>query len=94
MNTVLDDNKVLCLTNGQKIKLNNQSTMMFEVEDLVSASPATVSRCGMILMETDSINWRTFIQKKLNFEFSSLENYFKTIRFNLEWLLSSIFAFI
>lgn len=31
MNTVLDDNMMLCLANGQRIKLRTQMRMLFEV---------------------------------------------------------------
>ena len=47
MNTVLDDNKMLCLANSERIKLNSTIHMVFEVQDLAVASPATVSRYGI-----------------------------------------------
>jgi dynein heavy chain len=39
---------MLCLSNGQRIKLNPSIHLLFEVEDLSVASPATISRCGMV----------------------------------------------
>jgi len=62
MNTVLDDNMMLCLSNGQRIKLNFTMRMLFEVQDLAVASPATVSRCGMVYLDHEVIGIESVIK--------------------------------
>lgn len=67
LNTVLDDNRMLCLANGERIRLKNldqgpgEMRMLFEVEDLAEASPATVSRLGVVYLTPGDIGWRPFV---------------------------------
>ncbi|XP_053317654.1 dynein axonemal heavy chain 6 [Spea bombifrons] len=62
MNTVLDDNKMLCLANSERIKFTPQIHMVFEVQDLKVASPATVSRCGMVYIDSEELKWMPYVQ--------------------------------
>lgn len=62
LNTVLDDNKMLCLANSERIKLTEWVHMVFEVQDLQQASPATVSRCGMVYVDPTELGWMPIVQ--------------------------------
>lgn len=59
---------MLCLTNGQKIKVTHKIRIMFEVEDLLHASLATVSRCGMVYMDPEQLGWKNLVQSFARFQ--------------------------
>ncbi|CAO0793713.1 unnamed protein product [Mucor circinelloides] len=55
LNSVLDDNRLLTLPNGERLNLPPNVRIMFEVETLQYATLATVSRCGMVWFSEDII---------------------------------------
>ncbi|XP_056424426.1 dynein axonemal heavy chain 14 isoform X2 [Hyla sarda] len=62
LNTVLDDTRTLCLANSERIRLPQGMRMIFEVDSLSQASPATVSRCAMVYMDPVDLGWRPFVK--------------------------------
>ncbi|XP_070849918.1 dynein axonemal heavy chain 2 [Chaetodon trifascialis] len=66
MNSVMDDNKVLTLINGERISMPEQVSLLFEVENLAMASPATVSRCGMVYNDYTDLGWKPSVQSWLD----------------------------
>ena len=66
MNSVMDDNKILTLINGERISMPEQVSLLFEVEDLAVASPATVSRSGMVYCDFADLGWKLYVESWLD----------------------------
>ena len=56
LNSVLDDNKLLTLPNGERISFGKNVNFLFETHDLRFASPATISRMGMIFLSEEDVD--------------------------------------
>ena len=66
MNSVMDDNRLLTLANGERIRLQKHCAMLFEVFDLQYASPATISRCGMVYVDPKNLGYEPFWNRWLS----------------------------
>ena len=54
MNSVMDDNKILTLASNERIVLKPHMKLIFEIRNLKFATPATVSRAGILYISDAS----------------------------------------
>ncbi|KAH9558616.1 hypothetical protein CY35_06G017100 [Sphagnum magellanicum] len=97
MNTVLDDNKKLCLMSGEIVQMTMQMNLIFEVQDLAVASPATVSRCGMVYVEPSQIGWWPLITswlRRMKENFPGIVAALPMIESLLTWLITPCIDFV
>ncbi|KAI8456036.1 hypothetical protein BY996DRAFT_6412712 [Phakopsora pachyrhizi] len=65
VNSALDYNKLLTLSNGERLNLPDNVQIMFKVKYLKYSTLATVSRCGMVWFSGDAVTPDMFCQNYL-----------------------------
>ncbi|XP_058258889.1 dynein axonemal heavy chain 11 isoform X1 [Hemibagrus wyckioides] len=61
LNTVMDDNKVLTLASNERISLTSSMRLLFEISHLKAATPATVSRAGILYVNPQDLGWSSYV---------------------------------
>ena len=61
LNTVMDDNKILTLASNERIALGPDMRLIFEISNLRTATPATVSRAGILYINPGDLGWNPFV---------------------------------
>lgn len=61
LNTLMDDNKVLTLASNERIALTKHMRLLFEIASLRTATPATVSRAGILYINPQDLGWNPYI---------------------------------
>ncbi|XP_072706738.1 cytoplasmic dynein 2 heavy chain 1 isoform X3 [Ciconia boyciana] len=97
LNSVLDDNRLLTMPSGERIQFGSNVNFIFETHDLSCASPATISRMGMIFLSDEDTDLNSLIKSWLRSQPEEcryhLENwigdYFEKA---LNWVVKKIFS--
>ncbi|KAM4735000.1 dynein axonemal heavy chain 11 [Anableps anableps] len=61
LNTVMDDNKVLTLASNERVPLTPSMRLVFEISHLRMATPATVSRAGILYVNQQDLGWNPYV---------------------------------
>jgi dynein heavy chain 2 len=95
LNSVLDDNRLLTMPSGERIQFGPNVNFLFETNDLSCASPATVSRMGMIFLSDEDTDIKAIVSSWLHKEPEETRSYTSNLIDDyfyraLEWVLNKV----
>ncbi|KAG7466869.1 hypothetical protein MATL_G00146930 [Megalops atlanticus] len=82
LNTVMDDNKVLTLASNERISLTSSMRLVFEISHLKAATPATVSRAGILYVNPQDLGWSSYVTSWIDTRHAQSERANLTILFD------------
>ena len=82
LNTVMDDNKILTLASNERIALTPDMRLIFEISNLRTATPATVSRAGILYINPGDLGWNPVVTSWIETRESQAEKNTLTILFD------------
>ncbi|KAJ3597932.1 hypothetical protein NHX12_001448 [Muraenolepis orangiensis] len=82
LNTVMDDNKVLTLASNERVPLTSSMRLLFEVSQLRNATPATVSRAGILYVNPQDLGWSLYVASWIDARVHQTEGAHLTILFD------------
>uniref|UniRef100_A0A667Y5V4 Dynein axonemal heavy chain 11 n=1 Tax=Myripristis murdjan TaxID=586833 RepID=A0A667Y5V4_9TELE len=81
LNTVMDDNKVLTLASNERVPLSSSMRLVFEISHLRTATPATVSRAGILYVNPQDLGWNPYVASWIDTRTCQTERAHLTILF-------------
>ncbi|CRG98212.1 dynein heavy chain, putative [Plasmodium gallinaceum] len=83
LNSVLDESKILCLSKCDIIPIHKHTHFIMETYDLKDITMATISRCGLIILNDYDLNIAAYICSYINMLSNNFDTIHKHILLNL-----------
>ena len=78
----MDDNKILTLASNERIALTQEMRLIFEISNLRTATPATVSRAGILYINPADLGWNPYVTSWIETRTEQTEKNILTVLFD------------